>query len=86
MIKAIIIDDEPDARENLINMVTAYAEQVEIIGEAEDVEAGISAIDLLNPDLVFLDIKMPDGTGFDLLKKIENLFESHGFSVESKKS
>ena len=48
-------------------------EGVELLGEAESVEDGISLIERLNPDLVFLDISMPDGTGFDLLDKIKKV-------------
>ncbi len=74
MIKALIIDDEKDARFILRNLLERkYSEQIEIIGEAEDVIPGIEAINLLNPDVVFLDIQMRKGTGFDLLAQLKKI-------------
>ncbi len=74
MIKTILIDDEKDARFILRNMIEKkFANQVEVIAEADDVESGINAIEQYKPDLIFLDIKMPQGTGFDLLSKISNV-------------
>jgi len=67
----IIIDDERNSRETLKEMLLRYC-KLAIIGEADGVESGIEAIENLNPNLVFLDIKMNDGTGFDLLRKIKN--------------
>jgi two-component system LytT family response regulator len=66
----LIIDDERLARVNLRKKLSAYPE-VEVIGEASGIETGIKAIQELNPDLLFLDIQLSDGTGFDLLNKIE---------------
>ncbi len=74
MIKALIIDDEKDARFILRNLLERkYSEQVEVIGEAEDVIPGIEAINLLKPDVVFLDIQMRKGTGFDLLAQLKKI-------------
>lgn len=70
-INPIIIDDEKHSRETLKEMLLRYC-KLAIIGEADGVESGIAAIDNLKPNLVFLDIKMNDGTGFDMLRKIEN--------------
>ena len=68
MIKAIIIDDVASARENLKQDISTYCPTIEIIGEAEGVVTGAKAIKELNPELVFLDIQMQDGSGFDLLE------------------
>ena len=68
MIKAIIIDDVTSARENLKQDISTYCSNIEIIGEAEGVVSGVKAIKELNPELVFLDIQMQDGSGFDLLE------------------
>ncbi len=73
MIKAVVIDDEHLSRKTIINLVEDLKYDVTLIGEANNVENGIKLIHELNPDLVFLDIEMPDGTGFDLLKKIQNI-------------
>jgi two-component system LytT family response regulator len=67
---ALIIDDERLARLNLRKKLSIHSE-IEVIGEASGIESGIKAISDLNPDVLFLDIKMSDGTGFDLLNKVE---------------
>lgn len=67
---ALIIDDERLARLNLRKKLNMYSE-IEVVGEASGMESGIKAITELNPDLLFLDIKLSDGSGFDLLNKIE---------------
>ncbi len=67
---ALIIDDERLARLNLRKKLNMFSE-IEVIGEASGVETGIKAIRDLNPDLLFLDIELSDGTGFDLLNKVE---------------
>jgi two-component system LytT family response regulator len=67
---ALIIDDERLARLNLRKKLSMFSE-IEVIGEASGIETGIKAIRELNPDLLFLDIKLSDGTGFDLLNKVE---------------
>ena len=63
---ALIIDDERLARLNLRKKLNMFPE-LEVIGEASGIESGIEAIRDLNPDLLFLDIELSDGTGFDLL-------------------
>ena len=68
MIKAIIVDDIKDARENIRIDIETYCPEVQIIGEAEGVVTGAKAIRELKPDVVFLDIQMQDGSGFDLLE------------------
>lgn len=75
MEKAIVIEDEKNVRENLIGMLEDYCPELSIVGDANSVESGISLIQQMNPDIVFLDINLPDGTGFDVLKSvdIENL-------------
>jgi two-component system, LytTR family, response regulator len=66
----LIIDDERLARLNLRNKLNMFSE-IEVIGEASGMETGIRAIRDFNPDLLFLDIKLSDGNGFDLLNKVE---------------
>lgn len=76
MKKAIIIDDENRTRDLIAKMINSFGLDIEAIPAAESVETGIKAIEEHQPDIVFLDIKMPDGTGFDLLKAIpEKNFE-----------
>ena len=68
--RAIIIDDERLARAELKKLLQEFPE-VEIIDEAANAEEGISKIENLNPDLIFLDIQMPGKTGFDMLSELE---------------
>ncbi|PKP05311.1 MAG: DNA-binding response regulator [Bacteroidetes bacterium HGW-Bacteroidetes-6] len=66
-LKIVIVDDEESGRETLRNFLTKYCNGVEIVAEANGVASGIGQIVLHKPDLVFLDVQMQDGTGFDLL-------------------
>lgn len=70
MAKAVIIDDEKPARENLRLLLNEYCPRIEVIGEAWDVASGLDVIKRLAPDIIFLDIRMPSGNeGFQLLKE-----------------
>ena len=74
--KTIIIEDEQKSREMLAGIITKNCPTVEIVGLAKNVKEGVELIKSLNPELVFLDISMPDGSGFDLLEKVQgNKFE-----------
>ena len=70
MIKVAIIDDEQDSRETLRLYLNELYQDIEVAGEADDLETGLALIKSTNPDLVFLDINMPDGSGFDLLERL----------------
>ena len=70
MYNALIIDDESNARNALKNLLSKHCQQINVIGEAQNVAEGLSAIRKYSPDLIFLDVQMPDGTGFDLLEQI----------------
>lgn len=72
MHKVLIIDDENRTRQLIANMIDSFGFHVQTIPEGENVESGIKAIEKHNPDIVFLDIQMPDGTGFDVLRSIED--------------
>jgi len=69
MIKTIIIDDERLAREGLKGLLKEFSE-IEIIGESANVDEALELIDKLKPQLLFLDIQMPEKTGFDLLEEL----------------
>lgn len=66
-LRAVIIDDETNARQALSNLLQLLCPDVELVGEAKNVDLGIELIKNATPDLVFLDIQMPGKTGFDLL-------------------
>lgn len=70
MLKAIIIDDEPDCVKLLSLQLKMYCPQIQVIKECTDSEEGLLKIKELNPDIVFLDIEMPVMNGFQLLEKI----------------
>jgi len=65
--KTLIIDDEPDAREVLRAMIRRFCPYLEICGEADSVAGGLASIQQLKPALVFLDVDLHPGTGFDIL-------------------
>jgi two-component system LytT family response regulator len=67
-IKAVVIDDEYFNRELIKLLVSRTNPEFSIVGEAENLRDGYSLIEEAQPDVVFLDIKMPDGSGFDLLR------------------
>jgi two-component system LytT family response regulator len=69
--RALIIDDHAHVRENLRLLLNEVAPDIELVGEADGVNSGEQAIKALHPDLVFLDIEMADGTGFDLLNRFK---------------
>ncbi|MEC5147533.1 response regulator [Chitinophaga sp. 212800010-3] len=67
MIKAIIIDDERNSRDIIALMLEKYCPEITIADMASDCADGIAKIKQHQPQLVFLDLEMPDGTGFDVL-------------------
>lgn len=73
MIKAIIIDDEPDAIESLTVLLSDFIEGIDLVGSAEGVRFGFELINKAKPQLIFLDINMRDGTGFDLINRFEKI-------------
>ncbi len=73
MLKTVIIDDDYVSRMILREMLEKFLENIELIGEAGSVEEGIKVIEQTNPELVLLDISLPDGTGFDLLDKVRKV-------------
>lgn len=73
MKKAIIVDDESNARESIVSLCKLTHSEIDIVGEAAGVESGLEVIRSLKPDLVFLDIQLEDGTGFDILEKLEHI-------------
>ncbi len=70
MIRVTLIDDEQDSLESLKLFLNELFDDIEVVGEAENVESGLQLIKLTKPELIFLDVNMPDGTGFDLLESL----------------
>jgi len=78
MITALLIDDDINLRNGMKTLLERYAPEIKIVGEADSVKSGLKAMDTLSPKVVFLDIQLGDGTGFDIL---EQLAAKNGKSV-----
>ncbi len=70
MITALLIDDDDNLRSGMKGLLALYAPNIKIIGEADSVVTGIEAITNQQPQVVFLDIQLNDGTGFDILEQL----------------
>jgi len=70
MITALLIDDDSNLRTGMKGLLSMYAPNINILGEADSVKGGITAIAEHRPDVVFLDIQLGDGTGFDILEQL----------------
>jgi two-component system LytT family response regulator len=77
LLKAIVVDDEKPSREALATYIRDFCPEVEIIAECDSVKTAYQSIQKYRPQLIFLDIEMPNGNGFDLLQ----LFKSPDFKV-----
>ncbi len=69
MIKAVLIEDNPSIQRLVTNMLQEHQDVV-LIGVASDVDEGVTLLESKETDIVFLDIEMPDGDGFDVLRKL----------------
>ena len=72
-IRALIVDDETSNRENLAGLLHRYCPQVQVIGEAATNDEALEKINSLNPDLVFLDVRMPGGDIFSMLERVTDI-------------
>lgn len=72
MIRTIVLDDEPMARDAILALLDRFCPEVEVIGVAGDIEAGVRLIRQNKPELLILDIHLTDGTSFDLLERLGN--------------
>lgn len=68
--KAIIVDDEPAIRNTISTLLSEGFPEIVVSGQAGSVEEGFKAVKQDEPDLLFLDVELPDGLGFDLLKRL----------------
>ena len=73
MLQTLIVDDEKRGRELLRMVLATHCPEVKVIGEASNIKEAHNLIIATDPDLVFLDIEMPGGTGFDLLTKFDEI-------------
>lgn len=70
MKKVVIIDDEEKSRITLNSFIDKYCPTLQIVGQADGVKTGVALIESTQPDVVFLDIEMNDGTGFDVIEQL----------------
>lgn len=70
--RCVVIDDEKPARDRIKRLLAAHPD-FELAGEAADAEAAVRLIDETTPDLCFLDVRMPEGTGFDVLERVSHV-------------
>jgi two-component system, LytTR family, response regulator len=70
---AILVDDEKHSRIVLAELLKNCCPEIEVIAEANQIELAYQLIQLQKPDIVFLDIQMPNGNGFSLLQKFDNI-------------
>jgi len=76
-IKAILVDDEEGARDVLQNLLLRFCPEVELIAKCNNVEDAVRVIKDLNPELVFLDIEMPNYAGYEIV----NFFNDINFEI-----
>ncbi len=70
MLRAIIVEDEKHGRETLKNLLEEFCENIEVIAMGSNIQEGVNAINRHKPDVVFLDIELQTGTGFELLQQL----------------
>lgn len=73
MLRAVVVDDEQPVRETLVKMLDVYCPDVLVVGQASGVISGTEVINQQHPDIVFLDIQLNDGTGFDLIYNLPSI-------------
>ncbi|MFT4645612.1 MAG: two-component system LytT family response regulator [Planctomycetota bacterium] len=72
-IKAILVDDESSAREVLASLLSKFDTQIELVAQCEDVLQAVEAINEHKPDVVFLDIEMPNYAGYEIVKFFDKI-------------
>lgn len=72
MLRAVIIDDVTESRQTLADDLQTYCPQITLAGTAESVVTAVKLIDALKPEVIFLDIQLGDGTGFEVLEQVKH--------------
>ncbi len=70
MIKTILIDDDINLRMGMKSLLKRHVPEIEVVAEADSVQSGIQTIESTPADVLFLDIQLGDGTGFDILEQL----------------
>lgn len=69
--RALVIDNETAIRKSMVDLIAAFCPEITEIGEATGVESGLEKIKSIQPDVLFLDVELGDGTGMDLLARLD---------------
>ncbi len=69
--RVFIVEDEKESLDYLKDIINDNCLNVKIVGDASTVKDAVERINDLKPELIFMDIGLPDGTGFDILRKLE---------------
>lgn len=69
--RALIVDDEKNARASILQAIKLYTPQLQVVGEAAGVTEALTLIEQVQPELLFLDIQLKDGNGFDIVRCID---------------
>jgi two-component system LytT family response regulator len=72
-LRAVIVEDEKHSRETLKNLLEEFCLNIEVVGLAGNVEEAVTTIKEVQPDVIFLDIELQTGTGFDVLNQVSHL-------------
>src|SRR5688572_15454050 len=73
MVRTILVDDEPRGLNTLKKLLQEYCSELKVVAECANADSAKEKIELLEPQLVFLDISLPDKSGFDLLAVLEKI-------------
>ena len=73
MLSALIVDDEKKNRDSLKKLLNDYCPAVKVVGDAASVDEALIVLNKQKPQIVFLDVEMPDGSGFDLLRQVDKI-------------
>ena len=71
--KALIVEDKEHIRKGLVHLLALLDYDISILGECESVKEAVTVAKACNPDLIFLDINLKDGSGFDFIEQVDNL-------------
>jgi len=71
--KALVIDNEKNIRETVVDLINAFCPQITFVAQADGVVTGLKKIHEIDPDIVFTDVEMDDGTGMDMLSKLSEI-------------
>lgn len=71
-VRAIVVEDEANVRKGFVKLISRFCPEVEVVAVAENVETGLETVKAHEIDILFLDINLPDGSGFDLIHQVQD--------------